>query len=160
MRKKNNPLEPFRLTSGTSSTLNWLGEQGAFSSCIDYELSGSKLTRKTVSGNISRLKKDDFIQKEGKRVSFTEKGRLVYLKLKIKKCGLLPENEVCLVVFDIPEKERRVRKFLRDFLGSVGFFPIQKSVWLSMFNATKELNEYFRAVDLGDKVLAVTAKKE
>lgn len=63
-------------------------------------------------------------------------------------------------MFDVPEKDRRLRKFIRNFLESLGFFLIQKSVWMSMFDATKELNEYFYAVGLSDKILAFTAKRE
>lgn len=159
MTKRTNPIVPFHLTSGSSSVLRWLGDNGTVYSCFDYKIPGKGQTRKIFSENVSWLKRRGFIEKEGKRVSFTEKGQLAYLKLKIERCGLLPEGEVCLVFFDIPEKERRLRQFLRSFLDAVGFFSIQKSVWMSMFDATKELNAYFRAVGLSDRVLVVTAKK-
>lgn len=159
MEKRTNPVVPFHLTPSTSSVLRWLGDNGTVCSCFDYKIPGKGRTRKTFSENVSRLKRDGFIRKEGKKVSFTEKGRIAYLKLKIERCELLSKDEVCLVVFDVPEKERRLRKFIRDFLSLLGFFPIQKSVWMSMFDATKELNEYFRAVGLNDRVLAFTAKR-
>lgn len=159
MEKRTNPVIPFHLTPSTSSVLRWLGDNGLVCSCFDYKIPGKGRTRKTFSENVSRLRRDGFIEKKGKRVSFTEKGRLAYLKLKIEARGLLPEDEVCLVVFDIPEKDRRLRKFLRTFLDSVGFFSVQKSVWMSMFDATQELNEYFYAVGLGDKVMAFTARR-
>jgi len=159
MQKRINPLDPFRLTSGTLSVLRWLGDKGAIGFWLAYEIPGNRRTQKIFSGNLSRLKKDGFIKKDGMKVIFTEKGRLAYLKLKIERCGLLPEDQVCLVVFDVPEKERRLRKLVRKFLNSAGFFSIQKSVWMSRFDATKELNEYFCLIGLDDKILAFTAKK-
>lgn len=160
MQKKINPLESFRLSSGSSVILQWLGDKGADSIWLDYEIPKSQRTKKIFSSNISRLKKGDLIKKENNKITFTDKGRLAYLKLKIKEGGLLPKKEVCIVVFDVPEKERYLRKSIRNFLNSIGFFPIQKSVWLSKFDSTKKLNEYFCLVGLDDRILALTAKKE
>lgn len=38
-------------------------------------------------------------------------------------------GKYCLVVFDIPEKHRRVRDIIRGFLKECGFKQLQKSVW-------------------------------
>lgn len=35
-----------------------------------------------------------------------------------------------MVVFDIPERRRRIRIRLRDFMGEVGFVRLQDSVWV------------------------------
>jgi DNA-binding transcriptional regulator PaaX len=36
-----------------------------------------------------------------------------------------------LVIFDIPEKERRIRSLIRSKLRELGLAPIQRSVWIS-----------------------------
>lgn len=40
-----------------------------------------------------------------------------------------PPGACCLVIFDVPEKYRRARNFLRRFLKECGFKQLQKSVW-------------------------------
>lgn len=40
-------------------------------------------------------------------------------------------GKCCLVVFDVPEKHRRVRNIFRGFLKECGFKQLQKSVWRS-----------------------------
>lgn len=150
---------PFRLSSGPARTLRWLGDNGAAHSYTDYKLPRDGRTKVILASGINRLRAGGFLKKDGKRVLFTDKGRIAYFKLKIEACGPLSNNEICLVAFDVPEKERQLRKFIRVFLDSLGFFPIQKSVWISTLDVTEELNEYFCAIGLDDKIVAFTARK-
>ena len=74
-------------------------------------------------------------------VSLTEKGAKEYLRLKVLDSDLYEDGHECLVVFDIPETQRKLRKALRDFLSEAGFIPIQRSVWISQFNAGEAIGE-------------------
>ena len=47
-----------------------------------------------------------------------------------------------IVIFDIPEKHRRVRNVLRSRLKSWNFEPWQKSVWASKKNVTEHLRKF------------------
>lgn len=94
---------------------------------------------------------------KGLEVALTEKGKLEYLRLKVLGCDLFEDERICLVVFDIPESARTTRKLLRDFLSHAGFIPIQKSVWISPFNAEKELKELFRQKKIGRWIRIFTA---
>lgn len=44
-----------------------------------------------------------------------------------KRC----EGGVCIIIFDIPEKLRHIRKVLRLFLKEAGFKKLQHSVWMT-----------------------------
>lgn len=74
-------------------------------------------------------------------VALTEVGAKEYLRLKVLDADLYEDDRACLVVFDIPESKRKLRKSLREFLSYAGFIPIQKSVWLSKFNAGNAISK-------------------
>jgi hypothetical protein len=88
------------------------------------------------------LKKDGLIKEvEGEDKSvliITKKGTDKIVALRNKKRRALPniyykkENAINLIIvmFDIPEKERRKRAWLRAVLKNLGLKLIQKSVWI------------------------------
>jgi len=75
------------------------------------------------------------------RVSLTEDGAKEYLRLKVIDADLYEDDRMCLVIFDIPETQRKLRKTLREFLSASGFISIQKSAWISQANAGELLSE-------------------
>lgn len=67
---------------------------------------------------------------ENTTFSLTDKGRhqaLLRTVMKTKK--ELPADIYCFVIFDIPERHRKVRRGLTTFLRAAGFLRLQKSVW-------------------------------
>ncbi len=99
---------------------------------------------------LSALKRDGLIKKETKEkqkfLFLTKKGKEKLTLLK-KKLGLsLPKKiyskekaeKVVIVIFDIPEKERRKRNWLRMALRSLGLKMVQKSVWIGKVKIPKE----------------------
>ncbi|MBI4135275.1 CRISPR-associated endonuclease Cas2 [Candidatus Uhrbacteria bacterium] len=90
------------------------------------------------------LKRQELIEmkKIGERleVRLTEKGWAEALRNNIKSTTKRCKNGVCyFVIFDVPEKERRVRNTLRDFLKECGFKKIQHSVWMTDREVLKSL---------------------
>lgn len=77
-------------------------------------------------------------------ITLLKNGIIEYLRLKLCKTELLPEGSFCMVIFDIPESQRSLRKKLRELLSRIGFIPLQRSVWISPFDAQEILNELFR----------------
>lgn len=76
---------------------------------------------------------------------FTQDGVIKALKNRIISCeALLPEGEVCIVVFDIPEDIATVRKMLRRLLKKAGFYMIQRSVWEIDKEVVDDLRFLFR----------------
>lgn len=97
---------------------------------------------------LRRLKQTRLIEIEKRanevRVALTHAGAKEYLRLKVLDADLYEDDRECLVVFDIPESKRALRKNLREFLRYAGFIPIQRSVWISKFNAGQAINELFQ----------------
>ncbi len=97
------------------------------------------------------LKKDELIKervKEKKKYFFlTEKGKEKILELeegiknKLPKNNYEPKNSerFSIVVFDVPENERRKRDWIRNVLKNLKFRMVQKSVWIGKVKISKEL---------------------
>lgn len=99
-----------------------------------------------------RLKNDDLIEDKvnnGKSYfKLTSKGKERFEILKKRRANALPSNvysshsqksdKFVIVVFDIPERERRKRAWLRSALRNIGFQLVQKSVWMGKVRIPKE----------------------
>jgi len=110
--------------------------------------------KKRLSSMLYRLRSDGLIEKKsGKnksRIKLTPKGRQRFEELKKRRADALPnhsyihheQNEknkkFAIVIFDIPERERRKRAWLRSALKNIGFKLIQKSVWAGKVKIPKE----------------------
>lgn len=92
---------------------------------------------------LSRLKKQGFVEKKSSRGSsiwtITKKGREKIRAIYERNKNQLPPRthyqqeaspEWKIVIFDIPEKEKRKREWLRPTLRRLGFRQLQKSVWI------------------------------
>jgi hypothetical protein len=90
----------------------------------------------------------ELIIKNEKRLFITAQGKK-HRELLIKRQGeALPNPEyvaswaiakhTIIIAFDIPEKEKRKRAWLRNALGSIGFRMIQKSVWIGSSQLPQE----------------------
>ncbi len=64
-----------------------------------------------------------------------------------------------LILFDIPEKDRLIRRLLRSQLRLIGAVAWQKSVWVTKENITRELNAFIQENKL-DHYLAVVEVRE
>src|SRR3990170_8642276 len=63
------------------------------------------------------------------------------------------------VIFDIPEKFKKVRDGLRLKLEELSFGMLQKSVWISPYHFEEDLKEFLENNRLGSYVLVLTTKK-
>lgn len=52
------------------------------------------------------------------------------------------DGKMRLVTYDIPEKQRKSRDILRDYLRRLGCGRLQDSVWITPYNPTEVLREY------------------
>jgi DNA-binding transcriptional regulator PaaX len=101
-----------------------------------------------VSNVLSRLKRKNYIvfegEGDGRRIRITEIGRH-YLESKRLTLLYRPQKRPWdghwrVVIFDIPERMRKMRDNLRRELAEVGFKQLQKSVWIS----PDECEEYLK----------------
>jgi len=94
--------------------------------------------RQRFHAYISKLKREGFIREGAlKKLSLTEAGHGYLKNLLRKKRATLPTHYAVqkssawiIVSFDVPEKERRKRAWLREALKNLGFRMIHKSVWI------------------------------
>lgn len=92
------------------------------------------VSRRTFVVLLSRLKREGLIAKFGKgshaRWRLTERGKREVTA--IQKRVLPPRRDGIgrLVIFDIPESERKKRRSLRIELMAANFVQLQKSVWI------------------------------
>ena len=111
--------------------------------------------RQAFHSLLNKLKREGFIvQKEKRRNapwSITQSGvrRLARVKKKGERRPALPQAKyknrgsgaLVIIAFDVPERERRKRHWLRTALVSLGFQMLQQSVWAGNVQMPKEFME-------------------
>lgn len=93
------------------------------------------------------------------KAALTKAGENELFRLQVLHAPRLPDDQVCMVVFDIPESKKELRKYLRDFLRYSGFEPLQKSVWISQFAAMDSLAKLFASKKVSRWVSVFCAKR-
>ena len=91
-----------------------------------------RFQRETFASLLSRLQNQGLVVRTGRHhQSFwqlTTRGK-IYMNQKNEARKIESDGIGRLVIFDIPEKERRKRDTIRMELISIGFQQLQKSVW-------------------------------
>lgn len=65
-----------------------------------------------------------------------------------------------IVIFDIPEKHRKLRDVLRGKLREWEFVPVQKSVWASKKDGARQIREFTVEIGLSDWVKIFVARSQ
>lgn len=125
-----------------------------------------KLDERKVARALERLKKNRIIilnEKNGKfKVELTEEGKrkvkeIQFENLEIKKPSVW-DGKWRVIIFDIPDKyKRRARDALREKLKELGFYPLQKSVWVIPYPCEKEIQFLVELFDIWPYVNTITA---
>jgi len=85
------------------------------------------------------------IQKDGYdvKITITEKGEASMKKFKIANLIInkpkLWDKKIRVVIFDIPNNQRIKRNAFRGKLKELGFYSIQKSVWLHPYDCKEQI---------------------
>lgn len=117
---------------------------------------------------LSKLKKENLIARNQKgKIALTKKGE-DYLQSKNKELTRgrkyilenIPQEEIILVIFDIPEKEREKRDWLRFQLEQFDFKVLQKSVWWGMFGLPKEFIKDLKKYEILPYVHIFSVRKQ
>ena len=97
---------------------------------------------------LSKLKKDGYLKitthNNEKIFVLTEKGRKKREKAisEVKRVCIRKESwdgKWRLIIFDIPEKMKKYRDFLRGELHQYGFVQLQKSVWVTPYRIDEDI---------------------
>jgi len=128
----------------------------------------SKINQKSLREAIRNLYTSKLIDcKENKdgTVSMTlnRKGKILTLKynlenLKIKK-PIRWDNLWRIVIFDIPEYQKAARMALSSKLKKLGFYPMQKSVFIYPYDCKKEIDFIVEIFDVRPFVRFIIAKE-
>ena len=90
--------------------------------------------RKEFYDLLSYLKCEGFIEKKKAentwKITFSGLKKLKILKERSINYQAETDNKLKIIVFDVPEKERKLRAWLRGALKVLGFKMLQQSVWI------------------------------
>ncbi len=141
----------------------------ALGKIIKILLEEKRLKKKQISRSMKILEKKKliFIKKEKDKVytHLSENGKKIVLQYSLKKILALKKKKKkwqglwFIVFFDIPEKERVKRDYLRKFLKFIGFYPYQKSVYIYPFECKKEVDLIKKIIEGGRYLNYVVAKE-
>ena len=105
-------------------------------------------SKKTVYSSFSHLKKKGWLKKQSDTFRLTMAGekeaffahldaQTVLYKPKKRKW----DGRWRMIIFDVPEKKRRYRDYLRQMLKTLGFKELQKSTWVTPYPIPDFLKE-------------------
>jgi len=82
-----------------------------------------------------------------KGIVLTPKGaeRVLQVKRKLKEKKKRKDGKWIMIIFDIPEKQKKAREYLRDALVDLGYQKLQQSVWVCPYDVYKETEEAVRS---------------
>lgn len=125
------------------------GLGAAMKSFIDWYNNQDRYGRYRVRKTFEQLKRERLIDisetPDGKtKITLTEAGQKKVLQyqfedLKIKSMEKW-DKKWRMVIFDIPEHQKKARNALRDKLKELGFYRLQKSVWVHPFECRNEID--------------------
>ena len=117
-----------------------------------------------------KLKRDGLLQEsqrgEGRFLALTRKG--VKALLRLRKRSALPSSRhytkeqgkaLTIVSFDVPEKERQKRDWLRSALLHLGLTMVQKSVWIGTTKIPQQFLKDLRQLRLIEYVEIFSVSK-
>ncbi|HEY4504268.1 MAG TPA: hypothetical protein VJI73_00680 [Candidatus Paceibacterota bacterium] len=97
-----------------------------------------------INRALSRLERDGFLEKRKGGISVTTRGKERVSKYAYKHLSFNPPSKKCnpewiLIIFDIPESKRNLRKLFREKIKEWNCTKIQQSVFISPFDCGKEI---------------------
>jgi len=113
----------------------------------------AKYSKNTFSNEFSRLKRENFIEKDGEYLRITKKGQ-EYVKRRQNGLSMFlfsfpkdsPKN--LLVMYDIPESKKAKREWFRFHLKKFSYEMIQRSVWVGPSPLPEDFLNYLKEIKL------------
>lgn len=132
---------------------------------IAEELKLGRFAKKSVYYSLRNLKNQKLVEisQEGNKtvVRLTKNGQHKLLKYKLDEMRIKKpakwDKKWRLVIFDVPEKYRPRRDYLRMKLRELGFYQLQKSVWICPYPCEDEIDFIKEVYEIGPFVRIVTA---
>ena len=133
------------------SMFQLLGKSGA--------LARLKYQTKSVLGKLKQKGEIEFEERGGKKyVRLTERGEetLAFSQQKMLLANAKPrkwDHRYRLVMFDVPEKRKKIRERLRSQMQKVGFLRVQDSAWLYPYDCEEFMALLKADLHIGKDVL-------
>lgn len=126
---------------------------------------GERISRKEVKRAVRNLAKKKIISlkevDDDLLVTFREKGKKLLLKYKIDELRIKKpkrwDGRWRIVIFDIPEKRKLARNVLREKLKELGFYRLQRSVFVHPYDCEREIELIKRVYEIGPFVRFIVA---
>lgn len=116
---------------------------------------------RTFYKNLSNLKTRGILEQSGEKFTFTPKGKYWarrsvhrYFKLSNRKW----DKKWRIVIFDIPEELHNNRIRFRKKLQSLGFYMLQKSVFVFPYPCEEELGHVASNLEISDYIDVIIAE--
>lgn len=109
----------------------------------------------------SLIKQGLIIKEEDGHLSLSPKGELRLLRYQeeLKPAKKKWDGKWRIVIFDIWEKSRKKRDFLRNELAEFGFIRLQNSVWITPYDCEEYVNLLKTDIGLGQGVIYIVANQ-
>ena len=108
-----------------------------------------KFSRQSFSTILTRLQKQGLVERKSGKWSNTKIGTMIVKKARFRPPELpLKDGIIRLVIFDIPERDRKKRLWLRKELLACDFQLLQKSVWIGYRPLPKDFYESLEDLNL------------
>lgn len=132
-----------------------LSDKSFFDEFFDEnEVKKENFNKNSIKQSIRRLQKQGFVEKKNDCYVLTKKGKGI-LDYALQRKKVLNKNwdkKYRVVVFDIPEKQRRDRDWLREELYVLQYKQLQKSVFMSKFPLTSDIIKEIKRRKIEDYV--------
>lgn len=121
--------------------------------------------RKDFYRLIQKLKESGCLKtlkvKDKRAAMITSKGieKLFRIELKLMEKKKRKDKKWQMILFDIPEKQRRYRDYFRTSLQYLGYKKLQKSIWVCPYDTEKETKELIKRYNLKQFVELLLVEK-
>lgn len=114
----------------------------------------TKIKETTIKQSLWRLRKQGFVEKKREKYFLTKAGKLVmeYVMKKRKAVNVKWDGKYRVVIFDIPEKERKTRNWLRQELYLLNYQKLQESVFIGKHSLPSDLIKDLKEKKIGNYV--------
>ena len=109
-----------------------------------------------IKASRKRLVNSGYLKYQNGKLTITEKGKrylmkeTIYEKLKDKKKW---DGKWRVLIFDIPERKKTMREYIRHTLISIGFMRLQDSVWVYPYDCEDLITLLKADLKIGKDVL-------
>ena len=114
---------------------------------------------------VARLEKLGLLNKQRKEkkiyLQLTEKGKKA-VRVHRKAGGhsrRIWDEKWRVVIFDVPEKRAQARRYLRNYLKSLGFGKVQRSIWITPYDFGKLINYFSLKMKISDCIYQMTVEQ-